>query len=113
MNPWVETIGVVLVAVLGVCLGRVFSRFRGAKAKYNRELVKGLKTCKDDPEKQERLETEAVRKQVAALVVDWSFDEECTEANVCKFLADAPQIQEQIDSFAAVRSNFFVKPPQD
>jgi hypothetical protein len=29
MNPWVETIGVVLVAVLGVCLGRVFSRFRG------------------------------------------------------------------------------------
>jgi hypothetical protein len=28
MNPWVETIGVVLIAVLGVCLGRLFSRFR-------------------------------------------------------------------------------------
>jgi hypothetical protein len=29
MNPWVETIGVVLVALFGVFLGRVFSRFRG------------------------------------------------------------------------------------
>jgi len=28
MNPWFETIGVVLVALLGVFLGRVFSRFR-------------------------------------------------------------------------------------
>jgi hypothetical protein len=27
MNPWVETVGVVLVALLGVYLGRVFSRF--------------------------------------------------------------------------------------
>jgi len=28
MNPWVETIGVILVAFLGVLLGRFFSRFR-------------------------------------------------------------------------------------
>ncbi|MHC4575397.1 MAG: cysteine peptidase family C39 domain-containing protein [Planctomycetota bacterium] len=28
MNPWLETIGVVLVAVLGILLGRMFSRFR-------------------------------------------------------------------------------------
>ena len=28
MNPWLETIGVVLVALLGVFLGRFFSRFR-------------------------------------------------------------------------------------
>ena len=28
MNPWVETVGVVLVAVLGVLLGRVFSSLR-------------------------------------------------------------------------------------
>lgn len=28
MNPWVETIGVILVAFLGVLLGRLFSRFR-------------------------------------------------------------------------------------
>ena len=30
MNPWLETIGVVLVALLGVFLGRFFSRFRKA-----------------------------------------------------------------------------------
>jgi len=28
MNPWLETVGVILVASLGVVLGRVFSRFR-------------------------------------------------------------------------------------
>jgi len=28
MNPWLETIGAVLVAVLGILVGRVFSRFR-------------------------------------------------------------------------------------
>jgi hypothetical protein len=30
VNPWFETIGVVLVALSGVFLGRVFSRFRKA-----------------------------------------------------------------------------------
>ncbi len=29
MNPWLETIGVVLVALFGIFLGRLFSRFRG------------------------------------------------------------------------------------
>ena len=28
MNPWLETIGIVLVAILGVAVGRVFSSFR-------------------------------------------------------------------------------------
>jgi hypothetical protein len=96
-----------------VVRGADSTRFRGAKAKYNRELAKGLKSCKDDAEKQEALQDETTRKMVAALVVDWSFDTECNETNIRKFLADSPQIQEQIDSFAGVRSNFFVKPPQD
>jgi len=30
MNPWLETIGIILVALLGIFLGRVFSRFRKA-----------------------------------------------------------------------------------
>ena len=30
MNPWLETIGVVLVALFGVFLGRLFSRFRNS-----------------------------------------------------------------------------------
>lgn len=29
MNPWLETIGVILVAVIGICLGRRFSRLKG------------------------------------------------------------------------------------
>lgn len=28
MNPWLETIGVVIIALLGIALGRLFSRFR-------------------------------------------------------------------------------------
>jgi hypothetical protein len=28
MNPWLETTGVVLIAVFGVCAGRIFSRFQ-------------------------------------------------------------------------------------
>jgi len=95
-----------------VVRGADSARFRGARAKYNRELVKSLKTCKDDPERQERLESETRLKMVASLVADWSFPEDCNELNVCKFLADAPPIEEQVDSFAGVRSNFFVKPPQ-
>ena len=87
--------------------------FRGAKAKCNRELLKNLKKIKDDPEKQEKVQTEATRNLVAALVADWSFPEECNAVNVAKFLADAPQVQEQIDMFADTRTNFFVKPPQD
>lgn len=50
----------------------------------------------------------AVRLEVlAALVSGWSFDAECTPEAVAGFLAEAPQIANQIDKFAADNEAFF------
>ena len=46
----------------------------------------------------------------AALVAGWSFDEECTEENIIKFLQDAPQIQDQIVAIADDNAAFFTQP---
>ena len=46
---------------------------------------------------------------VAALVIDWSFDQECTLENVRKFLQEAPQIADDINKVCARRSLFFGK----
>lgn len=86
--------------------------FRNQQARANREKVKLAKKQNLDPAQVARQNADIDRRLVASLVVDWSFDEECNEVNVAKFLADAPQIQGQIDLFAGDRANFFKKPPQ-
>jgi hypothetical protein len=47
---------------------------------------------------------------LTACVVDWSFSEKCTEANIKKLLIDAPQIALFIDNEAGNYSNFLGKP---
>ena len=42
----------------------------------------------------------------AALIVDWSFEEPCTEDNKLELLREAPYIAKQVDEFAGKRSNF-------
>lgn len=44
---------------------------------------------------------------VAALIMDWSFDEECSLENVKHFLKEAPHIADQVDQIAARRTLFF------
>lgn len=44
---------------------------------------------------------------IAALVVSWSFDMECTTSTVAKFLKQAPQIADEINKFACRRSLFY------
>lgn len=44
---------------------------------------------------------------VSALVIAWSFPEECNAENVTNFLRNAPQIADQINTVAASRSRFF------
>lgn len=93
--------------------------FRTHQARANREKVKAtqkhnlLKKSEQDPAVLDKQLVAIGRRLVATLVADWSFEAECTEENVAKFLADAPQVQDQIDIFAGDRSNFFTKPPQD
>lgn len=46
---------------------------------------------------------------VAALIADWSFDEECTPEAVKELLKEAPQIEDQVNKFAGNRGNFLEK----
>lgn len=48
---------------------------------------------------------------LASLVADWSFGE-CTPDKVREFLTNAPQIADQIDSFAADSKGFFGREPR-
>lgn len=87
--------------------------FRGRMARANRDRLKLLKDEHLDPATPAHKTEDIDRDLVATLIVGWSFDESFEHCNVVKFLADAPQIQEQVDKFAGNRANFFVKPPQD
>lgn len=46
-------------------------------------------------------------KVLSVLVCGWSFDKECTQEAVIAFLREAPQIAEQINSFAGDDEAFF------
>lgn len=65
--------------------------------------IEGLK-----PEEQVDAHLSAMRELVAALVIDWSFPQECNLKNVTEFLRNAPHIQEAVNAAAARRSLFFV-----
>lgn len=87
--------------------------FRTHQARANRDKLDLTKKGKMDPARVSGEHASIDRRLVATLIADWSFAGECTEENVAKFFADAPQVQSQVDMFAGDRSNFFKKPPQD
>ena len=93
-----------------VVMGADSTKFRGVVAKANREKLKKLKSMQDNDAARDKMLLDTEIKVLASLVVDWSFDEECTQANVVRFFKDSPQIQEQVDSFASDRANFFEVP---
>lgn len=104
--------GTATAEYLVVC-GADSTKFRNHRARADRDKVKLSKRTKEqDPAEMARLTAEIDRELVATLIVDWSFPEPCEKANVCKFLADSPQIQAQVDLFAGNRANFFAKPPK-
>lgn len=81
--------------------------FRRAETK-SKQSVMELIAIKDDKTKEEKIE-EVEIDLIASLVVAWSFPQEFTREEVIKFLIEAPQIREQVNSFAARRSVFFSK----
>lgn len=88
--------------------------FRALKAKADRKALDAIKALGNKkPEEMAKIQEEVKTELVASLVKDWSFEQECTHANVVVFLQTAPQIQTQVDMFAGDRSNFFTKPPKD
>ena len=62
---------------------------------------------KPDPEKIAEAKRDGTNRLLSSLVAAWSFDKPCTPENVQAFLANAPQIAEQINRFAADAKRFF------
>ena len=86
--------------------------FRLKEAQQTRRMARELAMLKTDEQKAQ-LHLEYKRELLATLIKDWSFDEEPTEENKIFFLAEAPQIQEQIDSISARNEYFFKHPSTD
>lgn len=81
--------------------------FRMAVTKQHRRTAEIAQL--PDEEREEAIE-DAKREMVSSLVIAWSFDKECTLANVKAFLREAPQIAAEIDKFANRRTLFFKMP---
>ena len=79
--------------------------FKIANAKSKRK-AKELAQIEDETERTEAIDKEETE-LIASLIVDWNFEEECTHDNVVKFLTNAPQIANVVNTFAAKRSLFF------
>lgn len=84
---------------------RYAKEFRAADAKASRQLSSMAMAAKGKP-----LDSDIIKdiedRAFAALVADWSFDEECNEDNVVEFLRDNPNIFDEINSKAAQDSLF-------
>ena len=80
-------------------------RFRQAEVEAKRKMLE-LAAEENEAKRAENLNS-AKAELIASLVKDWSFEQECTRANVVAFLIEAPQIMEQIDRVTANRPLFF------
>lgn len=81
--------------------------FRKAEmqAKRSAATIAQLESADDRSEMIAKEET----KLIASLIAEWSFSTEMTQANVVKFLTEAPQIAEEVNRTAAQRGRFFKK----
>ena len=84
-----------------VVLGTDSDAFARLEADY-REIALSEKSTTDDKKN-------AMSKCLAALIGGWSFDEDCNEKNKLELLQQAPFIKDQINTFAADRSNYIKK----
>ncbi|CAM0070117.1 Tail assembly chaperone [Vibrio phage K251 g3] len=79
--------------------------FKQAETRGKRQAITIAKIEGADERAQAIRDTELTC--IAALVADWSFDQECTEPNVVNFLREAPQIADMVNQVAAKRASFF------
>ena len=86
--------------------GRDSDLFRQAESDSKRKMFE-IAVAKAKGETLNYDELDERTRLISALVASWTFEEECTPENVFKFLREAPQIAEQIDTIAGRRSNFF------
>jgi len=83
--------------------------FQDAEDVSLREMQEAMLAMGEKPDAAEvaRIKREGTTRLLASLVVAWSFAQECTPDNVVAFLANAPQIEDQINRFAADAKGFF------
>ena len=82
-------------------------QFKIADARGRRELLQMVQNKPQyDQEEYDRLVIKIERKCVAALIMEWSFEEEVSSENTYEFLKAAPQICDTLNYEAAKRSNF-------
>ncbi|QMV29699.1 hypothetical protein [Vibrio phage vB_VnaS-AQKL99] len=80
-------------------------QFKEAETAAKRKAIE-LAQIEDVKERAEAVRTTELA-CIAALVADWSFEQECTTDNVVNFLREAPQIADMVNRFAANRKSFF------
>ena len=91
---------------------RYSKEYREAEARAQRQVSTMVMARKGEP-----LDEETIKQiediQFAALIADWSFDEELTVENITEFLTDNPQIRDDVNVKAAQDSLFLSKPEQN
>lgn len=85
--------------------------FRAAEADARRDAMRVAAI--EDLEERRLAIQDTQRSLIATLVIDWSFDQECTHENVMKFFREAPQIQDAVDKAASRRALFFASGSSD
>lgn len=81
--------------------------FREAEANSKREAFR-VASIEDTVERAKAIQ-DAKLNLIAALVISWSFEKECTLENVKEFFRQAPQIADAVDQVASKRALFFAK----
>ena len=81
--------------------------FREAEANSKRDAFR-VASIEDTVERAKAIQ-DAKLNLIAALVISWSFEKECTHENVKEFFRQAPQIADAVDQVASKRALFFAK----
>lgn len=79
--------------------------FREAEANSKRDAFR-VASIEDTVERAKAIQ-DAKLNLIAALVISWSFEKECTLENVKEFFRQAPQIADAVDQVASKRALFF------
>lgn len=81
--------------------------FREAEANSKRDAFR-VASIEDTVERAKAIQ-DAKLNLIAALVISWSFEKECTPENIKEFFRQAPQIADAVDQVASKRTLFFGK----
>lgn len=88
---------------------RIRGVFSDEFQKARRQLlsVTQAEVAKDMPaDQREEFLQEKRLELTAVLIMDWSFEKECTRENVVAFLREAPQIMQQVDKVSSEQALF-------